>query len=437
MSDYRVRKNNTLFLVMRLRGGMEHPLFGVLPPSARRPDADGGILDSQAGLLPLSARRPDADNGGGRALVTTAERVADIAERLAEIEVNYASDNYVDERDQVAHEELEQEVAIVHSRMDDIRDSAVALEDRVREIERDFVTDNDIQPALVALNERFEGLGVVITNQDRVIQDLRSSSRIQEVMVNALAFGKELSSTLSSSTSSSGHAAMAVAALRTGEDLAQQIHNGLTSVDGTARYVTHLKRVFALFETEQNKTAEKQVQQENTITELRQQVFSLTDSHHALMRRVAEAQEAPPTRPRRVLPATFGLRNGERARSRSPHREGHDNPTGQQLGLRGGMQLFVKTLTGRTITIDDINEGDIVFALKTMIRMKMHLIFTQSADFYMIFNGLRLDDHTTIDHYNIVSGSTVWMVMRLRGGMIAGAVVLGKNNGFLQVIIMT
>ena len=101
------------------------------------------------------------------------------------------------------------------------------------------------------------------------------------------------------------------------------------------------------------------------------------------------------------------------------------------------MQLFVKTLTGRTITIDDINEGDIVYTLKTRIRMKMHLIFTQSADFYMIFNGLRLDDHNTIDHYNIVSGSTVWMVMRLRGGMIAGAVVLGKNNGFLQVIIMT
>ena len=76
------------------------------------------------------------------------------------------------------------------------------------------------------------------------------------------------------------------------------------------------------------------------------------------------------------------------------------------------------------LLMGNINEGDIVYTLKTMIRMKMHLIFTQSADFYMIFNGLRLDDHNTIDHYNIVSGSTVWMVMRLRGGMDAGALVI-------------
>ena len=52
-----------------------------------------------------------------------------------------------------------------------------------------------------------------------------------------------------------------------------------------------------LFEAEQNETTEKQeaqenvmTQQANTITELRQQVFSLTDSHHALMRRVDEME---------------------------------------------------------------------------------------------------------------------------------------------------
>ena len=88
------------------------------------------------------------------------------------------------------------------------------------------------------------------------------------------------------------------------------------------------------------------------------------------------------------------------------------------------MQIFVKTLTGKTITINDIGTADTVETLKTKIRIKVHWVFTQNADFYMIFSGLRLADHHSLHFYNVVAGSTVWMVMRLRGGMDAGAIVV-------------
>ena len=90
------------------------------------------------------------------------------------------------------------------------------------------------------------------------------------------------------------------------------------------------------------------------------------------------------------------------------------------FGLRGGMQTFVKTLTGKAITIDDIGAADTIETLKTKIRIKVRWVFMQNADFYMIFSGLRLADHHSLNFYNIVSGSTVWMVMRLRGSMDAG-----------------
>ena len=90
------------------------------------------------------------------------------------------------------------------------------------------------------------------------------------------------------------------------------------------------------------------------------------------------------------------------------------------FGLRGGMQIFIKTLTGKTITIDDIGSADTIETLKTKIRIKVHWVFTQNAEFYTIFNGLRLADHHSLNFYNIVAGITVWMVMRLRGGIDAG-----------------
>ena len=112
---------------------------------------------------------------------------------------------------------------------------------------------------------------------------------------------------------------------------------------------------------------------------------------------------------RRVLPPTFG-------------------------GLRGGMQIFVKKLNGKTITISDIGAADTTETLKTKIRVKLHMVSTQNTDFYLVFGGRRLQSNNDLFHYNINSGNTVWMLMRLRGGMDAEAALLAtKNIDFLQV----
>ena len=85
------------------------------------------------------------------------------------------------------------------------------------------------------------------------------------------------------------------------------------------------------------------------------------------------------------------------------------------FGLRGGMQIFIKTFTGKTITIDDVEGRHVIFELKMAIRRQMRIIFAQYEDCYVAFGGHRLVDHHTLNFYKIFSSSTVWMIMRLRG----------------------
>ena len=86
--------------------------------------------------------------------------------------------------------------------------------------------------------------------------------------------------------------------------------------------------------------------------------------------------------------------------------------------LRGGSQVFVKTLSGKTIAIDDVGPGDTVEMLKEMVSDKLGL--DAEMDFYLVFAGRRLENYAQLARYGIGSGSTVWMVLRLRGGMDSG-----------------